>query len=126
VTEPVPEAVKQAARRAFADRDADADVLELVHDSLLEDHAPAAYRQLAFGAGDGNNVDVTVEQLADGVLLRVDPARFGADVVEVRVGELTAEAAEGSEQELRFPKHGILCVTLAARGRRWKTSSVRV
>lgn len=59
--EPVPEHVRQAARRAFAARDRQAQVLALVTDSLVDGADDRGPRRLAFaGAGAPGQVDVTV------------------------------------------------------------------
>jgi len=131
MSEPVPEEVRRAARRAFAERDVDAQILELVYDSLLDDLAqPVTHRRLAFGASDGASLSVAVEQRGEGVALRIDltiaAAQLGGDVAEVCVGQVTERPQAGPSAELDFPHHGLLCSTVTASGRRWKTSSVRV
>jgi hypothetical protein len=97
--EPVPAALFQAAVDAFAWRDIDAEIAELVFDSLLNSDAatqvrgPAGPRLVSFSAGEVT-IDVEVTSAGPGraVMGQIDPPRRATVDIRGRRDTVTVEA----------------------------------
>jgi len=87
--EPVPAELLQAAREAFGWRDIDAEIAELVYDSLLDSdeaslvRGPDEPRLVSFTVG-GTTIDVEVTSTGPGRSLMGQIAPPGPAVVEIR------------------------------------------
>lgn len=127
----VPAAVRAAARRAFALRERDARVLDLLTDSLVDDPSHEGPRELRFlDVSEGADVTVLVHQLADPgrIALDVVVAPVSAAVVEVRDDE-----GRGTLQEVcpgwwcTGPlRHGLASLLVVVSGERLRTAWVRI
>ena len=97
--EPVPAGLRQAAVEAFSWRDIDAEIAELVYDSLLDADAatlvrgPADQRLVSFAAG-GMTIDLEVTSAgpARTVLGQIAPPQRATVDIRHRQGTVTVEA----------------------------------
>jgi len=99
--EPVPAELVQAAEDAFAWRDIDAEIAELVYDSLLDAEeaslvrGPAEQRMISFTAG-GMTIDVEVTGAGPGrsVMGQITPPQRATVEIRHRQDTVTVEADE--------------------------------
>lgn len=129
--DPVPDHVREAARRAFAVRDRHAEVLALVTDSLVDGADDAGPRRLAFvGAGLPGQVLVTVLEDVDAqqVSLVVECPWPDGRVEEVVCGDTPAPLApQGPGRWVAGPvEHGLFRAGLRKDGVALHTAWVRV
>ena len=120
----VPDAVRDAARAAFALRDREAEVLELTYDSVF-DRGAVQPRALSFGAEDGAPVvelEVTDRGEQRDLLVRCALPEADLLAVEHMAGRTPfEEAGPGSWSAAGVPP-GSCSVVLSAGGRRVRTS----
>lgn len=127
VVDAVPAAVRDAARRAFAERDRHAEVLPLGYDSLLADAPADQPRRLMFADPAGASVTVTVHPASSGEAVEVEITSLGCSLVEVKCGGTTLLAETPGQTLLGPAPHGLFSAVLQSEdGRRLRTSWLRV
>lgn len=132
----VPTEVREAARRAFANRDRQAQVLDLVSDSLV-DSAPrtGGARCLVFSSANGPAVQLAVHELpgSDEVRLEIsgNGNGNGLTVLEVRIGPHEATGVKGVQGKAGHTtagplSHGLMTVVLELGDQRFQTAALRI
>lgn len=125
--EQVPDEVRMAARRAFADRDERVEVLDLQYDSLLDETTPDGPRRLSFNrAGPDAGVEVTVLVLEEGDFIRLHITSRGCRLESVHCdgNKLTVDASDHGVTEVT--RHGLLSAVLSLDDQRLRTAWLRV
>lgn len=124
----VPADVRDAARRAFANRDRGAQVLDLLSDSLLDPVPPTGPRRLVFGTVAGAQVRVAVPEAGAGrIRLEITSDAPGFEVLEVRSGGHDAPLDRSTPTVVAGPVgHGLLTVIAAIGDKRFQTAALRV
>lgn len=127
IVDDVPEEVREAARRAFTERDMQAHVLPLGYDSLLAQHPTDPTRRLTFAGDPGTEVAVAVHLSPSGEQVEVEITSTGCSLVEVHCGGAVFPADDPTRAMVGPAPHGLFSAVLEGDDRRrLRTSWVRV